>query len=105
MRGPYSRSICMLVMQAEGRKFDPTQGRKVFKLFLYYDYTVTRLLLLILYNTVRASTFHEPYFLAYRTVSNCTFGKRIIFDETSFFLAYRYSTLKARFAKKSMRVL
>ena len=27
---PYSRVVCVLVMQAEGRKFDPTQGRKIF---------------------------------------------------------------------------
>jgi hypothetical protein len=26
----YSRVVCMLVMQAEGRKLDPTQGRNIF---------------------------------------------------------------------------
>jgi hypothetical protein len=26
---PHSRVVCVLVMQAEGRKFDPTQGRTV----------------------------------------------------------------------------
>ena len=61
------------------------------------------------YHTVRASTFSrtELFRVPYRTV---LLANRIIFGETNFFLAYRYSmvrygTLKIRLVKKSIRVL
>jgi hypothetical protein len=65
--------------------------------------------MVIALDTVRASTFSrtELFRVPYRTV---LLANRIIFGKTSFFLAYRYSTvrygtLKIRFVKRSMRVL